>query len=596
MEYKLCQKIMNKKNLFLLSVFIMTCFCLHAGQNIYNVNQNNSQPLRIIRDANIKENRYEFFIEDGFGNVVYSKREPKLNSGTIREFIASEESFSQIDQILISWEYKGDDGKLLNDGIYKLILKETNRREQSKVSSYEYTICLDTEIPFINPVISTDKVYRNSIGNLNVSMGFDSEKANFWKVILDNNYVLYESNLPENELRDFPTGIELPYEKYKHLNIGMHEIKVIGKDCAGNTAEKSLYFDVEEYPLKLDILPVTKEVVYYLDNTISDFQYIGTGVAGIAWKTNIMDASNQIHFSMEYKAVKDVTCPLFIWNGVSSLTNQKVPDGIYFAEILCNDLSGNSFSEVVPFKVTTEIAKDENYGKPPFVSGRYEENKFILNLINYPDKVASALLMVYKENQLLYEKEVDVLNDIIWDGTDNSNNFVLSTCEDYDFILKVINDCGDESCFSSTMQTTLVCDDISEIDKRIIIDSIYFDGNESEILTDSRFFFKNAKVVQKIISSLSEQISKNDDILVIAGNANYTTYPNEKLMKAEQQELIQLSTDRAEAIKKILVFYGFPESRVVIKANGGESFVALPNSKENWKNRRVDFYINSKGK
>lgn len=574
----------------------MTCFCLHAGQNIYNVNQNNSQPLRIIRDANIKENRYEFFIEDGFGNVVYSKREPKLNSGTIREFIASEESFSQIDQILISWEYKGDDGKLLNDGIYKLILKETNRREQSKVSSYEYTICLDTEIPFINPVISTDKVYRNSIGNLNVSMGFDSEKANFWKVILDNDYVLYESNLPENELRDFPVGIELPYEKYKHLNIGMHEIKVIGKDCAGNTAEKSLYFDVEEYPLKLEILPVTKEVVYYLDNTISDFQYIGTGVAGIAWKTNIMDSSNQIHFSMEYKAVKDVTCPLFIWNGISSLTNQKVPDGIYFAEILCNDLSGNSFSEVVPFKVTTEIAKDENYGKPPFVSGRYEENKFILNLINYPDKVASALLMVYKENQLLYEKEVDVLNDIIWDGTDNSNNFVLSTCEDYDFILKVINDGGDESCFSSTMQTTLVCDEISEINKRIIIDSIYFDGNESEILTDSRFFFKNAKVVQKIIALLSEQISKNDDILIIAGNANYTTYPNEKLMKAEQQELIQLSSDRAEAIKKVLVLYGFPESRVVIKANGGDSFIALPNSKENWKNRRVDFYINSKGK
>ena len=225
----------------------MTCFCLHAGQNIYNVNQNNSQPLRIIRDANIKENRYEFFIEDGFGNVVYSKREPKLNSGTIREFIASEESFSQIDQILISWEYKGDDGKLLNDGIYKLILKEINRREQSKVSSYEYTICLDTEIPFINPVISTDKVYRNSIGNLTVSMGFDSEKTNFWKVILDNNYVLYESNLSENELTN---GIH-PHFDFVNKKLSEKYGFPIGKGIFGLSMSEINALQLTESELKL---------------------------------------------------------------------------------------------------------------------------------------------------------------------------------------------------------------------------------------------------------------------------------------------------------------------------------------------------------
>ena len=51
---------------------------------------------------------------------------------------------------------------------------------------------------------------------------------------------------------------------------------------------------------------------------------------------------------------------------------------------------------------------------------------------------------------------------------------------------------------------------------------------------------------------------------------------------------------RVKIVKKILVFYGLPEDKIVVIANGGDNYEVEPNSLENWKNRRVEFFIETK--
>ena len=62
-------------------------------------------------------------------------------------------------------------------------------------------------------------------------------------------------------------------------------------------------------------------------------------------------------------------------------------------------------------------------------------------------------------------------------------------------------------------------------------------------------------------------------------------------MSKEKDELIMLAEKRAEIVKKILVFYGIQENRIKIKSNGGENPIVQPNAHDNWKNRRVELFI-----
>ena len=52
-----------------------------------------------------------------------------------------------------------------------------------------------------------------------------------------------------------------------------------------------------------------------------------------------------------------------------------------------------------------------------------------------------------------------------------------------------------------------------------------------------------------------------------------------------------LAEKRAEIVKKILVFYGIQEKCIKIKSNGGKNPIVQPNSHDNWKNRRVELFI-----
>lgn len=583
---------MNKNIFFILFVLLTTSFCWSAEQTYY-VNPQTSPSLTIVENANVIANMYWYHIENEYNRTICMAKEAVVND-SVKEFIASENDYLQTDKISLTWDFREDNGKESKDGVYYLILKETNRRNKTKSISHKYTIHLDRKKPLISASLSKTKVFKNKSDVFTILMGKNSEKANMWRVLLDGQHVLYESNLSKNETVSFPIGIGLSYFEYRDLPEGPHEIKIIAKDCAGNTTEKQLLFDVGVHPLRLNIFSSSNGIIYNLDKSVSPIKYIGTGIIGNYWETTIKDNFGVVHFSGVYQNEFDVTCSPFVWDGISSLTGTRVPEGEYMIEMLCRDSTGNEMSGNFPFYVSKEKIRDVNYGKPPFISGRYIDNGFKLQLTNYKDVVSSAVLFVSKDGNIIKDIQIEDVNQIFWDGTDIEDKSVLSTWEDYDFELKVTNTDGKEESFKTTVRTALVCSGASDTQRKIKINSIYFDPNESDIFRENMFFSANSKSLQKIANALLLQMSEND-VLILAGNANYTTYPNATLMQKEEKALIRLSSKRAQIVKKILVFYGLPENKIVIKANGGDAYEVLPSSSNNWRNRRVDFFIETKG-
>lgn len=584
------QMTMNKKKLCRIFALLSGVFSLKAEQTVYYVNPNSSSSLSIMKDANIKANKYEYFIENKYGTKICDVTEASPSFDSVREFIASNEDYSKKDKILMTWNFKEDDGKEVDDGSYTLHLTETDRKNSAKIIPYMYTVYLDSTLPNIEPRLSRTSVFRNRREEISVLMNNEqSEKANFWRVSLDDSRILYESELSENEMISFPVGIGLSYDEYRQLSPGPHEIKITARDCAGNTTEKSLLFELGEYPLSLSIFSSSNSIAYRKDGTSSEFRYIGTGISGCSWKTRIKDSDGTVHFSQDFEESFDVTCPLFSWNGVSEATGRPVPEGAYTAEIVCRDLTGNELSGTADFIVAEETSVPK--GKA-FLSGMYEDGIFKLSLANYAEPISSAVLNVSKNEKLIFEKTVDDISDIFWDGLDSDGNNSLSTGETYRFSLNVADEENNARTFEKSIRSGLVYDnaDSEKSKRRIRAESVYFTAYESTIFTDNEFFMKNSASLRNIATALLLQMS-DEDTLVLEGNANCTTYPDKARMERERPELVLLSRKRAEIVKKILVFYGLPEEKIRIQANGGDNYVVTPNSKEMWKNRRVDFFI-----
>lgn len=572
-------------------------FGLKAEQTVYYVNPNTSSSLLIMKDANIKENKYEYSIENEYGRTICEAVEASPSFDSVREFIAREEDYSKSDKIRMEWDFKEDNGDFVKDGSYTLHLEQTSRKNAGNIIPYSYTIHLDSIPPEIAPRLSRTKVFRNRREELSVLMdGERSEKANLWRVSLDDSRILYESELSENEMIQFPVGIGLSYDEYRQLPFGPHEIKITARDCAGNTTEQALLFEVGDFPLNLSVFSSTDGIAYRKDDTSSEYKYIGTGISGCSWKTFIKDGNGTVHFSRDFEESFDVTCPPFSWNGISEATGQPVPEGTYTAEVICRDSAGNELSGTAVFVVAAEqnfaMTEHGKNGGEPFLSGIYEDDVFKLSLANYAEPFPYAVLNVSQNGKLIFEKAVDDISDMAWDGVDSDGNNALSTGENYTFSLRVTDGKYAGQTFEKSIRSRLVFSnaDSEKSRRRILVESVYFTANESTIFTDNEFFMRNSKALRNIATALLLQMS-DEDRVVLEGNANYTTYPDKVYMKKEQPQLVSLSRKRAEIIKRILVFYGLSEEKIRIEANGGDNYITSPNGKENWKNRRVEFFI-----
>ncbi len=594
---------MKNKNRCCVFLFLLINLCyLSAERNEFYKNPETSSSFVITRNADLKKFTYTYYILNKYKKPVYGSEEAPRPAAEIEireKFFTTVEEYIRPSSIEMKWDYKDEwdkKNRIVEDGVYELHLHETDRKNKTITNEYVYFITIDTKSPFITGkdcILTSGTVYKNKQGYLALSLKNRTEKAHSWEVLLDDRKSIYKEECPYGEEMPFPPAVPLQYSDYASLSLGEHELTLIAKDCAGNTCEARISFKVKDYPFNFSIIG-SGEVVFKKDGTVKSFFYAGTGDKSKLWKTAIYDEAGVEHFSDAVSSDSPVNCKRFEWNGISKITQEKVKEGKYTVVLLCKDDAGKEIKQSDICTVSYESSAVRfTPAMPTEVSAltcSFADGIFNLKL-NRKYTVKTAVLKVIHEDKQLYETDIDETQNISWDGYDINGRFRLSTGEEYNFVLETTNEQDEQEIFSSHFRAPLIFkDDESNNRKKVIAKPIYFTGNDAGLLSDNEYFIQNAASLRKTAQAILKQMDK-DDLVIIAGHANYTTYPNRSLMKKEEAVLLELSRNRAEIVKKAFIFFGIPKNRIKIEANGGKQLLVTPDSKDNWKNRRVEFFI-----
>ncbi len=178
---------------------------------------------------------------------------------------------------------------------------------------------------------------------------------------------------------------------------------------------------------------------------------------------------------------------------------------------------------------------------------------------------------------------------IVWDGKSDDGELVQAA-EDYPVTVTVIDSRGNKGIKETVIPVDiLVFRDGDQL--KIRISSISFAPNSADFLL---FDADKAERNMKTLRRLAEILQKYSTYQIrIEGHAVSVYWDNPARAKKEQtEELIPLSTARAEAVKAALVDLGIAERRMTAVGVGGSQPVVPHGDLENrWKNRRVEFIL-----
>ena len=124
---------------------------------------------------------------------------------------------------------------------------------------------------------------------------------------------------------------------------------------------------------------------------------------------------------------------------------------------------------------------------------------------------------------------------------------------------------------------------------KIIVNTIHFDPDRATFIKISE---AQRKENYETLDSLAYQLKQHLDCsVIIEGYANNVTNTERENLT----ELIPLSESRAESILNLLTERGIPEDMLSAKGMGGANPIAeWKDTKNWWKNRRVEFVIEKK--
>lgn len=599
---------MNYIKKFSILLFFFSFSYLFAERIVYYKNPTKSLPIVITRNADTDYFDYTYYVLNEYKNPVFASKENpcEVEKDEVRErFFTSVEDYRRKHKIIVRWDYKDDkkdDQKgFLRDGTYELHLTETNKFQKGITREYVYYIVLDRISPDINAHLSQTAIKKNIKEMVSLQFG-EKSKATSWQIFIDD-VLLWKEDFPYGEERRFPIRY-LSYEEYSHLPYGEHTVTIIAKDSALNSTEKNLKFKLVKDPFRFSIFS-NKEVIFNKDGRIMPLYFTAIGdVSSDTWSCSIKDGDGKEHYSETIHLGKSSYCKGFSWNGLSQITKTKVNTGAYTVSISCSDAIGNSYTQTEQFIVseggyagqdsTIPTPQIFNFNSSASQSLQYsfKDGAFHFAMKGYDGSVEGASLNIKKGEELVFKTDVENAKDIIWDGNNLNEEYILSTGDEYRAEV-IFDDEEEASVFASDVKVPLILGELEENRRRVIVDSIYFAGYEVDVLKGEQYFTSNGKSLKNTAEAILKELGE-DRTLVIVGNANYTTYPNATRMSLEDALLEDISLKRAQMIKLIFMFYGVSETKIKVEAQGGKNFIVPPNNKESWKNRRVEFFVEEK--
>ncbi len=181
---------------------------------------------------------------------------------------------------------------------------------------------------------------------------------------------------------------------------------------------------------------------------------------------------------------------------------------------------------------------------------------------------------------------------IRWDGKSPKGELVESAT-DYPFEFTCWDALGNQTKVKGIIAVDVLV--IRDGDRlKIRVPSIVFRANHADFIgLDSEIVSRNEKVVARI----AQILGKFPDYRVrVEGHGNnigkMLGYSASRIQQEEVNELVPLSTERAEVVRKMLVENGVDPRRLsVVGLGSSEPVVPFTDVQNRWKNRRVEFVL-----
>ena len=178
---------------------------------------------------------------------------------------------------------------------------------------------------------------------------------------------------------------------------------------------------------------------------------------------------------------------------------------------------------------------------------------------------------------------------VTWNGK-SAQGELVQAAEDYPVTVSVTDSLGNKAVKEAVIPVDVLV--FREGDRfKIRISSIEFAPNSPDFLDFNR---EKAERNMKTLRRLAEILQKYSAYQIrIEGHAVSVYWDNAARAKREEtEELLPLSTARAEAVKSVLVDLGIAERRMTAVGLGGsQPFVPHGDLENRWKSRRVEFIL-----
>jgi flagellar hook assembly protein FlgD/outer membrane protein OmpA-like peptidoglycan-associated protein len=284
------------------------------------------------------------------------------------------------------------------------------------------------------------------------------------------------------------------------------------------------------------------------------------------------------------------------WDGKDKGGLKTAPDGLYTANLTVEYAKGNvATAKTAPFRLAVTPPKvDLTLEGVPFSPDNDGLNDELTIHLKVDDPVAIdgwqiAILDPEQHPFTSFAGKGAPSEKIIWNGTSSTGELVQSA-EDYPVSFTIKDELGNVTTVMKSIPIDILV--LRDGDKlRVRIASITFQANTADYVNvDADKAAKNAATIAR----LAEIFKKYGTYKIqVEGHANLVNFDNPAKAKVEQeQELLPLSKNRADAIRKALIAHGIEAGRISTVGIGAASPVVPFSDLDNrWKNRRVEFIL-----
>ncbi len=499
-----------------------------------------------------------------------------------------------------SWDGTNDEGESAPNGEYRARFKVTYKNGNVPV--------METE-PFVldrsEPNISADAEYKlfspNGDGNKDsVTIRQSSSKEDKWsgEITNEEGETVFTTHW-DGRVKDFTW--DGTNNEGNTVEDGEYTYAVYTTDKAGNTGRdeiENITVDTESTPI--DISAADPGFSPNNDGKREELElelFVDVQEGIQSWEVAIKDReSEQTVKTYGTRSGGEIRDTL-VWNGRND-DDERVDDGWYYATFSAVYKKGNrpDARTESSFALDTDPPKVEASISPkPFSpdGDGYRDTANITFSVEDENAIQKWRIRILDPGDNLFKRfdgdKAVTEKTITWNGRSDEDELV-QPAQRYTVKVRAVDRYGNAADTTETLPVDVFVEE-EDGKLKIKITSIHFEPDTADYRD-----LEEDKVEQNLrtLDRLAEILARYDDYEIrIEGHAVQLYWWDEQRAEEEQQEtLIPLSKDRAEAVKEALVERGIEAERITTKGIGGVDPVVPHGDEENrWKNRRVEFIL-----